>query len=196
MRTQHTNNMLVNIHTSHPTIDYNLATYLSRLGYVCSTGTPHAQGQAFILVHNKEKQTDATHTPHQIAALTIEKNTNLHILADKIAQLDQAHHSEAQYLIELHPSLIFNTLARVLLHTPSQAQQHLTEKEAEILAYLYAHASASKEELLTKIWHYHAQADSHTLESHIYKLRQKIAELSDTIEIAHEQGRYKITTNP
>jgi DNA-binding response OmpR family regulator len=54
----------------------------------------------------------------------------------------------------------------------------LTEKEADILKYLY-HAGAKpvpRDELLREVWGYNANVDTHTLETHIYRLRQKIEE--------------------
>lgn len=52
----------------------------------------------------------------------------------------------------------------------------LTEKERDILVYLAksATSSASRQELLENIWGYSEQIDTHTLETHIYRLRQKI----------------------
>ncbi|HXU99095.1 MAG TPA: response regulator transcription factor [Caulobacteraceae bacterium] len=52
----------------------------------------------------------------------------------------------------------------------------LTEKEANILKYLYrAGAKAvSREELLAEVWGYNAAVTTHTLETHVYRLRQKI----------------------
>ena len=52
----------------------------------------------------------------------------------------------------------------------------LTEKETNILKYLYrAGAKAvSREELLAEVWGYNAGVTTHTLETHIYRLRQKI----------------------
>jgi DNA-binding response OmpR family regulator len=52
----------------------------------------------------------------------------------------------------------------------------LTEKETNILKYLYrAGAKAvSREELLAEVWGYNAGVTTHTLETHVYRLRQKI----------------------
>jgi DNA-binding response OmpR family regulator len=52
----------------------------------------------------------------------------------------------------------------------------LTEKETNILKYLYrAGAKAvTREELLTEVWGYNAGVTTHTLETHVYRLRQKI----------------------
>jgi DNA-binding response OmpR family regulator len=52
----------------------------------------------------------------------------------------------------------------------------LTDKEASILKYLYrAGASAvARDELLREVWGYNANVTTHTLETHVYRLRQKI----------------------
>ncbi len=52
----------------------------------------------------------------------------------------------------------------------------LTEKETNILKYLY-HAGGKpvpREELLHEVWGYNAGVTTHTLETHVYRLRQKI----------------------
>jgi DNA-binding response OmpR family regulator len=52
----------------------------------------------------------------------------------------------------------------------------LTEKETKILRYLYRAGGkpTPREELLTEVWGYNAGVTTHTLETHIYRLRQKI----------------------
>jgi DNA-binding response OmpR family regulator len=64
-----------------------------------------------------------------------------------------------------------------LLVDPSTGREvRLTEKEAAILDYLY-HAGervTGRETLLGEVWGYHAGVTTHTLETHIYRLRQKI----------------------
>lgn len=52
----------------------------------------------------------------------------------------------------------------------------LTEKESAILKYLYRSGSqpVSREILLHEIWGYRTDISTHTLETHIYRLRQKI----------------------
>jgi DNA-binding winged helix-turn-helix (wHTH) protein len=52
----------------------------------------------------------------------------------------------------------------------------LTDREVDILAYLVRHRQApvSREMLLKNVWQYQEGVDTHTLETHIYRLRQKI----------------------
>jgi len=52
----------------------------------------------------------------------------------------------------------------------------LTDREVDILAYLARHnkTPVSRDALLKNVWQYQEGVDTHTLETHIYRLRQKI----------------------
>lgn len=51
----------------------------------------------------------------------------------------------------------------------------LTEKEVAVLVYLsQRNMAASREDLLRDVWEYASDVDTHTIETHIYRLRQKI----------------------
>lgn len=51
----------------------------------------------------------------------------------------------------------------------------LTEKEVGVLFYLWqGNKTATREDLLRDVWQYATDADTHTIETHIYRLRQKI----------------------
>ena len=60
--------------------------------------------------------------------------------------------------------------------SPGQAPVRLTDKETAILAYLYAAngEAVGREDLLRDVWDYVDGVETHTLETHIYRLRQKI----------------------
>ena len=64
---------------------------------------------------------------------------------------------------------------RVLID-PAQKKIRLTDKEAAILRYLYRSGEkpVGRDELLREVWGYNANVTTHTLETHIYRLRQKI----------------------
>lgn len=65
----------------------------------------------------------------------------------------------------------------------------LTEKETAILAYLQAMgAPVSRESLLEQVWSYVREVETHTLETHIYRLRQKIEEDPSSPKILLTQG--------
>lgn len=63
-----------------------------------------------------------------------------------------------------------------LLLTADEQKIRLTEKETNILKYLYRAGgkAVARDELLSEVWGYNANVTTHTLETHIYRLRQKI----------------------
>jgi DNA-binding response OmpR family regulator len=69
----------------------------------------------------------------------------------------------------------------------------LTEKETELLQYLYEAGGnpVSNEDLLKGIWKYSSEIDSSTLQTHIYRLRQKISSVGDDI-IENDGSGYRI----
>jgi DNA-binding response OmpR family regulator len=71
----------------------------------------------------------------------------------------------------------------------------LTEKETAILKYLYrsGHKVVSRGVLLDEVWGYNAGVNTHTLETHIYRLRQKIERDPSHAEILiTESGGYRL----
>jgi DNA-binding response OmpR family regulator len=69
----------------------------------------------------------------------------------------------------------FRPAAKMLVDA-NQKKIRLTEKETNILKYLYraGEKPVSREELLAEVWGYNAGVTTHTLETHVYRLRQKI----------------------
>ncbi len=66
----------------------------------------------------------------------------------------------------------------------------LTEKESAVLKFLYRADGApiGREVLLHEVWGYSAQASTHTVETHIYRLRRKIESLPDTSRLLVNDG--------
>lgn len=67
-------------------------------------------------------------------------------------------------------------LERLLIDEEGAEQARLTDKEVQLLHMLAACGprGMSRDELLEKVWGYREGLDTHTLETHIYRLRQKI----------------------
>ena len=77
-----------------------------------------------------------------------------------------------------HQGIIFD--ADLLEMATPEDRQPMTRREMEIVAYLYAHPERiiSKQELLSKVWHYaDPKVETRTVDIHMQKLRKKIATL-------------------
>ncbi len=70
----------------------------------------------------------------------------------------------------------FRPSAKLLQETLRNRRIRLTEKEAAILKFLYRAGTkpVARQILLNEVWGYNAAVTTHTLETHIYRLRQKI----------------------
>ena len=73
---------------------------------------------------------------------------------------------------------IFSAPHRNLTEKKTGKINLLTEKETQLICFLVQHVDRSvpKEALLLHVWDYHPDVQTHTVESHIYALRQKISE--------------------
>ena len=82
-----------------------------------------------------------------------------------------------------------------LLTTEDGKKIRLTEKETNILKFLYRADDAiiPRDMLLHEVWGYNAGVTTHTLETHIYRLRQKIEpDPTQTRLLVTESGGYKL----
>jgi len=70
----------------------------------------------------------------------------------------------------------FRPAAKLLVEPARNRKIRLTEKEAAILKFLYRAGpkSVGRQILLNEVWGYNAAVTTHTLETHVYRLRQKI----------------------
>ncbi len=71
---------------------------------------------------------------------------------------------------------VFRPAAKQLLEPLKNKRIRLTDKEAAILKFLYRAAGrpVARQVLLNEVWGYNAAVTTHTLETHVYRLRQKI----------------------
>ena len=85
--------------------------------------------------------------------------------------------------------------ASKLLTTADGKRVRLTEKETAILKYLYraGEKPITRDVLLHEVWGYNSGVTTHTLETHIYRLRQKMERNPATAELlVTEGGGYKL----
>jgi len=114
------------------------------------------------------------------------------LLARIRAQLRQHENSEDAVFAIGHYT--FRPSAKLLVDEVDR-KVRLTEKETAILKYLYRSGEkvVTREVLLHEVWGYNAGVTTHTLETHIYRLRQKIERDPSAAELlVTEGGGYKL----
>jgi DNA-binding response OmpR family regulator len=114
------------------------------------------------------------------------------LLARIRAQLRQHEQSEDAVFAIGHYT--FKPASKLLIDEKG-TKIRLTEKETSILKYLYRSGDkvVSRDTLLHEVWGYNAGVTTHTLETHIYRLRQKIEKDPSNAELLiTETGGYKL----
>jgi len=114
------------------------------------------------------------------------------LLARIRAQLRQHEQSE-DAIFQLGP-YSFKPATKMLV-TEDDKKIRLTEKEANILKFLYRSQESvvPRDTLLHEVWGYNAGVTTHALETHIYRLRQKIEpDPSNARLLVTESGGYRL----
>ena len=114
------------------------------------------------------------------------------LLARIRAQL-RTHEQSEDAVFTLGP-YTFQPAQKILL-TEEDKKIRLTEKETNILKFLYRSTDGvvAREVLLHEVWGYNAGVTTHTLETHIYRLRQKIEpDPSNARLLVTESGGYRL----
>lgn len=97
-------------------------------------------------------------------------------LLDRVQKhhLDLTSHIPADF-IPIGPFTL-NVVSSRLIDDQTKNEIRLTEKEKNILVYLARHKTdvIGRQALLDEVWGYAETVETHTLETHIYRLRQKI----------------------
>ncbi len=114
------------------------------------------------------------------------------LLARIRAQLRQ-HEASEDAVFTIGP-YTFRPSSKLLMN-PKGSKIRLTEKETAILRFLYraGQTPMSRETLLQDVWGYNSGVTTHTLETHIYRLRQKIEkDAANPAILVTEVGGYKL----
>jgi len=114
------------------------------------------------------------------------------LLARIRAQLRQ--HDQSEDAVFTIGAYTFKPASKLLLDDKG-GKVRLTEKETSILKYLYRAGEkvVTRDVLLAEVWGYNSGVTTHTLETHIYRLRQKIERDPSSAELlVTETGGYKL----
>jgi len=124
----------------------------------------------------------------------ITKPFRLNVLLARLrAQLRQ-HELSEDAVFTIGP-YTFRPSAKTLIDDAKRKKVRLTEKETAILKYLYraGDKTIGRDVLLNEVWGYNSGVTTHTLETHVYRLRQKIERDPGKAEIlVTEPGGYRL----
>lgn len=114
------------------------------------------------------------------------------VLAARIHAHLRSHEQSEEAVYRIGP-YTFRPSAKLLLD-PKGKKIRLTEKETNILKHLHrSGTTVARETLLHEVWGYNPAVTTHTLETHIYRLRQKIEANPGAAQIlVTESGGYRL----
>jgi len=94
-------------------------------------------------------------------------------LRARIREAEQSQHA----VFQIGP-YSFRPLDKLMENNLNKQRIRLTEKETAIVKFLYLASDhvVSRDTLLEEVWGYNSGVTTHTLETHVYRLRQKIEE--------------------
>jgi len=103
------------------------------------------------------------------------------------------NHEQSEEAVYRIGPYTFRPSAKLLID-PAEKKIRLTEKETNILKFLYRSGdTVARETLLHEVWGYNPAVTTHTLETHIYRLRQKIENNPGQAQIlVTESGGYRL----
>ncbi len=124
----------------------------------------------------------------------VTKPFRLGVLLARIRSLLRQHEQSEDAVFPIGP-YTFKPSSKMLIDEEIEKKIRLTEKETAILKYLYRAGDKviSREILLGEVWGYNARVTTHTLETHVYRLRQKIEhDPSNANILITEPGGYRL----
>ena len=99
-------------------------------------------------------------------------------------------------IIFLMKHLSFKKNKKIIINEKTKEFVHLTEKESSLMKYLYENKNQviPKKDLLNNVWDFNEKINTHTLETHIYRLKKKIGKIENKINFSflNKDGGYLI----
>jgi DNA-binding response OmpR family regulator len=147
-----------------------------------------------IMLTGSDTESDTIQGLEAGASDYVTKPFRLGVLIARIrAQLRQ-HEQSDDAIFAIGPYR-FRPASKILLDPDKNRRIRLTEKETAILKYLFRAGDKpiARDVLLNEVWGYNSGVTTHTLETHVYRLRQKIERNPAKAEIlVTEQGGYRL----
>ena len=123
--------------------------------------------------------------------LNIEKPLSINELNKKVIKLIAGREFHKNSTIEIKSYILDKNEKKF---RKNESFIYITEKEVKLLELLYSEKKPlSRKVILNKVWNYSSEADTHTVETHIYRLRKKILDkFNDSQLISNTKQGYSI----
>ena len=106
----------------------------------------------------------------------------------------QNEEEKNEITIHLMEKLVFLPFQKIIENKRTNIKQHLTEKESNLLKFIYQNKNSkiSKKELLTNIWGINKNIETHTVETHLYRLKRKLFKIEPNLNfsVTNQNGIY------
>ncbi len=147
-----------------------------------------------IMLTDADTGADAILDPDSGANDYITKPFRLGVLLARLRAQIRQHEQTDDATFPIGP-YSFKPGAKLLVDGSTNKKVRLTDKETAILKFLYRAGNRviSRNVLLDEVWGYNAGVTTHTLETHVYRLRQKIERNPQQAQILMtEPGGYRL----
>lgn len=124
----------------------------------------------------------------------LEKPFKIVQLVDELEKLSNLKIQEYPTTL-LMEHLKFLPYEKVLINLKTKNKEHLTEKENKLLYYLCSNKNSEikKNDLLNEIWGVSESLNTHTLETHLYRLRRKLYKAAPELSFLLSNGNGSYT---
>ncbi len=161
---------------------------------VCRLMRKNGGTSPIILLTGADTETDTILGLQAGANDYVTKPFHLGVLLARIRAQIRQHERSEDAVLNIG-AFAFQPANKLLLNGKTNEKTRLTDLETKLLKYLYRADGRTiyRDVLLGEVWGYNAAVDTHTLETHIYRLRQKIERDSSNPEIlVLEPGGYRL----
>jgi DNA-binding response OmpR family regulator len=149
-----------------------------------------------IILYHNNKLENSTALENNIILLN--KPFKLKQLFNYIKDIEK-NEEKNETKIHLMKNLVFLPFQKIIENKKTNTIQHLTEKESNLLKFIYQNKNSeiSKKNILTTIWGINQNVDTHTLETHLYRLKQKLYKIEPklTFSLINQNGIYVFNSN-
>ncbi|MGV6820773.1 MAG: winged helix-turn-helix transcriptional regulator [Parvularcula sp.] len=126
---------------------------------------------------------------------TITRPFRFGVLVTRLRQLIREFETSDEAVVSIGPFRFYPADKSLVLDSGEVTR--LTDKEAAILRSLHraGNRPIARQTLLEEVWGYNSGVTTHTLETHIYRLRQKLEQGDTPALLVTDAGGYRLVTN-